>query len=295
MNQSLRLTPVHDLSALLNESNLAAVGIGHNGMIYLVVSSPGKDHQYRVVELSDSGPVIDFTVKNEPLDIHYIQPLLNDILLVCGRSEYRGADDFDKNGRIYSRSGKFKREMLLGDGIESVQTTSEGTIWTSFFDEGIFGNYGWNEPVGVSGLVAWDSSGNKIYEFHPSGKLESIDDCYALNVESKNNTWCYYYSSFCLVHLYSCNIKAYWEIPIKGSLAFAVFGGHALFQGGYKEHDSYYLLSLFPDGKAEIKGKFNVVDKDGEGLVSDFVVARADKIFIISKGKLYRIDLKELL
>ena len=65
--------------------------------------------------------------------------------------------DYDKNGRIYTNKGKFVRDILLGDGIQTVQATSEGVIWTSYFDEGIFGNYGWDNPLGSSGLVAWDA------------------------------------------------------------------------------------------------------------------------------------------
>ncbi|WP_176444820.1 hypothetical protein [Paenibacillus herberti] len=40
------------------------------------------------------------------------------------------------------------REFLLGDGIQSVQVTDKGIIWTSYFDEGVFGNNGWDKPIG---------------------------------------------------------------------------------------------------------------------------------------------------
>jgi hypothetical protein len=32
-----------------------------------------------------------------------------------------------------------KREFLLGDGIEDVQTDRKGHIWVAYFDEGVFG------------------------------------------------------------------------------------------------------------------------------------------------------------
>ncbi|WP_440117757.1 hypothetical protein [Paenibacillus sp. QZ-Y1] len=74
--------------------------------------------------------------------------------------------------------GNTIREFLLGDGIQSVQVTKNGTIWTSYFDEGVFGNNGWSNPIGSQGLVAWDEHGNKLYEDHAA----DIADCYALNV-----------------------------------------------------------------------------------------------------------------
>ena len=81
-------------------------------------------------------------------------------------------------------------------GIEDVQVTESGIIWTSYFDEGVFGNRGWNDPIGKNGLVAWNGLGEKIYEFLPTTELGEICDCYALNVISDREVWLYYYTEF---------------------------------------------------------------------------------------------------
>ena len=74
------------------------------------------------------------------MNFHFCQPLLdNELLLVCSRSR-AVAGGGELNGRVFDEDGKFKQAYHLGDGIESMQTTSEGMIWTSFFDEGVFGN-----------------------------------------------------------------------------------------------------------------------------------------------------------
>ena len=124
---------------------------------------PEQPQAYRVIALHDGEITLDVLIRHERFNIHDIQPLPgNELLLVCCRSHYRGPNDFEKNGRVYSSDGKLFREILLGDGIQNTQVSSNGLIWTSYFDEGVFGNFGWNTPVGSAGLVAWDSAGNKV-------------------------------------------------------------------------------------------------------------------------------------
>jgi hypothetical protein len=88
----------------------------------------------------------------------------------------------------------------MGDGINSVQTTDEGMIWTSYFDEGVFGNYRWNQPMGASGLNCFDSAGRILWEFKPPAGFDSICDCYSLNV-ANNAVWTCYYTDFPLVKI----------------------------------------------------------------------------------------------
>jgi hypothetical protein len=254
-----------------------------------------QPQQYRVVGLSGSHPVLDVVIERERFNIHDVQPLPDELLLVCARSYYKGPDDVEKNGRVYTRDGKFAREILLGDGIQSVQATPRGMIWTSYFDEGVFGNYGWQSPVGASGLVAWDSAGNKLYEFQPNAGLDAICDCYALNVESEEDVWLYYYTEFPLVRLHHNKIASVWKMPLGGSGAFAVSAGHALFRGGYKDRDTYQLFSLGPRRKPELVAKIELRDKNGGKLVAGQVVGRADAIHLVTDGFLYRVDVQTAL
>ena len=256
---------------------------------------PKQPQRYRVVGLSGREPVVDLLIEGERFNIHDVQPLGDELLLVCVRSNYEGPDDFEKNGRVYTRDGKFAREILLGDGIQLVQATSGGVIWTSYFDEGVFGNYGWQTPVGASGLVAWDPGGIKLYEFQPSKGLDSICDCYALNVESEEDVWLYYYTEFPLVRLRRREIESVWKMPLGGSSALAISAGHALFRGGYKDRDTYQLFSLGRRGKPELLAKIDLRDKSGRKLVAGRVVGRADAIHLVSDGFLYRVDVQTAL
>jgi hypothetical protein len=180
MNRTLRLSPIAHISPFLADGELVALNVGPDGCVYLVIAMhpldyrieqssgasfaktvPDQPQTYRVIGLSGGRPVLDVVIDGERFNVHDVQPLLDELLLVCLRSHFRGSDDFEKNGRIYTRGGKFSRELLLGDGIQSVQTTLDGLIWTSFFDEGVFGNYGWRNPEGASGLVARKADGTK--------------------------------------------------------------------------------------------------------------------------------------
>ena len=310
----MKLSPIAQLAPLLNGGELVAFNVGPDGLIYLVVALAPLDYQveqsgwaifpktvpeqpqkYHVVALSGGKAIMDVVIEHERFNIHDVQPLGGELLLVCARSHYAGAEGSEKNGRVYTRDGKFIRDILLGDGIQSVQTTADGIIWTGFFDEGIFGNFGWQDPVGASGLVAWDAAGNRLYEFQPTEGLDAICDCYALNVESEEDVWCYYYTQFPLVHLHGRTIEAYWEMPIGGSDAFAISGAHALFRGGYNERDVYHLLSLGDVGAAKSIRKIELRDEEGIPLAAERAVGRADAIYIISRGRLYRVDIQAIL
>ena len=214
-------SPIADLNYANCGGEIVAFNVGFDRVIYIVFALKTLDpssqklawarfpkpnlaspQSYRIIAIQSDLVILDLHIAAEKFIIHDIQPLpKQEILLVCHRAGYKSEADFDKNGRIYNHNGEFIREIWLGDGIQSVRVTANGVIWTSFFDEGIFGNLGGQQPVGSSGLVAWDLAGNPVYKFHPTDGLGSISDCYALNVESDVDTWLYYYVQFPLVHI----------------------------------------------------------------------------------------------
>ena len=49
----------------------------------------------------------------------------------------------------------------------------------------MLGNYGWDNPIGSSGLNAWDRNGEVIFK----NDKADISDCYALNVVDDNEVW----------------------------------------------------------------------------------------------------------
>lgn len=247
--------------------------------------------RYRVIGL-EGGEAIDVVTGEEPFNIHFVQPLGEALLLVCARSQYRGPDDIEKNGRVYGRDGAFRRELLLGDGIQSVQTTPSGVIWTSYFDEGIFGNFGWNAPLGEPGLIAWDAAGESLYRFSAPGGFDTMADCYALNVASDSEVWCYYYTDFPLVRIENQVVTGSWTTPLTGAHALAVFGRHVLFRGGYKDRHGYLLCELPPETSGALRplARFTLHDAAGEELIPERVSARGGSIYLLRGREIYRLD-----
>jgi hypothetical protein len=257
-----------------------------------VKTTPDQPQSYRVLRYDRGTVTLDVTIENETFNIHELQPLQDELLLVCGRSYYRRKNDYDKNGRVYSLDGKFQREFLLGDGIASVQTNRRGEIWTSYFDEGVLGNFGWKQPVGAAGLVMWDADGQKLYEHQP----RSILDCYAMNVTSNDDVWIYYYTTFPLVHLHRRETKGVWPMPVRGSRIMAIRRGHVLIDGGYDDRGTFHLFSL-ENKEPKLVGKFEICDRQtpDKPMNPGIALARGNSIWLISDGLLYRLDVERAL
>ncbi len=311
--KTLRLEPVVDLSPFVQEGGkLVGMNVGPDGQIYAVIALKELDYRldeggasfvktvpdvpqsYRVLAFRQGKKTLDVLLPQVRLNIHDIQPLPQDrFLLVCHRSYRRAEDDYDRNGRIYSCQGQPLGSILLGDGIMDVQATASGTIWTSYFDEGIFGNYGWGvNPIGVPGLIAWNPSGEKLYQYEPAHGLEPIFDCYAMNVASECDVWIYYYTEFPLVHLHQGEIVAHWQPPVAGSRALAVKDQLVLFAGAYTRHDTFFLVQLNRDGTTRKLRRFALRNEQGRIIRRGHTVGRGDALYVEYHNRIYRCDVE---
>jgi hypothetical protein len=311
MTRSLTLDPIADVASLVGDHTVVAFDVGPDERPYIVCTADSSDYRiqnaagasfpkvvpdiprdYRVVCLDGGEPTLDVLIEGVKLNVHAVQPLGGGILLVCSRTFRRSRNDFDLNGHIYDRLGGYRRSLLLGDGIQDVQTTVSETIWTSYFDEGIFGNLGWREPIGASGLIAWTSAGERSYEFSPPDGLQEMADCYALNVESDDDAWCYYYTDFALVHIRDRSVASHWKMPLEGSSCFAVAGNHALFNGGYENRDLYSVFRLdSPEPVLLVQLTLNLQNQRGV----ERAVGRRNYIWLLAGTQIYRLSVESAL
>lgn len=158
-----------------------------------------------------------------------------------------------------------------------------GTIITSYFDEGVFGNYGWDEPLGDCGLIAWTSDGTPLWK----NEKYSIYDCYAISLDEEENLWFYYYDEFRLVRT---NFKEdfVFELPIEGSGAFSVApsGNTFLFQGGYQQRDKFYFLTAHGDHLGKKQEAIPTCDGN-KVAVEQCSLLRSQMLFLGKNGVLY--------
>jgi hypothetical protein len=300
---------VADISNYLGDYKLINISLGADQEICLLAvnsvpepekgsiatfppSKTSSHHNYKVVIIAkNSTEQIEIT--NESWNYHFVQPIdnNNNILLAGGRSHYYKDNSYDKNGRVFNKQGVLLRDFLLGDGIQDVQVSSQNSIWTSYFDEGVFGNYGWKNPIGSVGLRAWDDNGYEIYKYDNSGK-HFISDCYALNVLDDNNVWFYFYTDFDLANKQRESVQ-YYKPNISGADGFIVYDKYVLFRGGYRNHNNYFLYERNPLGM-KLLGEVKMFDGDGNFIETNYFAYRGSRMILLSGMKLYSVDLRQL-
>lgn len=292
-----------DYSEALAGRELMAHGLGPDFDLWMLALD---EEGHEVLRFSEPGaPPESIRLPEGQRKFHHVQPLPGgELLLVDGRCEYRDeAAPADRNAVVYSREGVATRELTLGDGIQDVQTTTDGRLWVSYFDEGVLGNGRWAavnpsvEPMGRSGLVLFDSRGRRLSEYDANAVgTDIIIDCYALNVASDDETWLYFYTDFPLVRLRAGSRPAAWRTPVAGASALAVGSTHVLFGGSYSARSTFELFVLDGHRKSELipAGSFVFVDSDGSRWQPNWMCGRGPWLYGGEGTRAFRIDLDTL-
>jgi len=305
-NKTVALQPFADISAYMEGFEIVSAQIGSDGCMYVLLINQipvrergmfvqtvlKKTHTYKVL-LVEKDYVDEVVIADQPFNYHYVQPLHRHLLLVGARCSYYGVGKYDLNAKVCDFQGNTIREFLLGDGIQSVQVTEKGIIWTSYFDEGVFGNNGWNKPVGAQGLLAWDENGNKLYE----DQVSDIADCYALNAANDEEVWFYYYTDF-LLGCISGGIEqpkvTFMNPEISGSSGFCTDGYHFLFDGGYGKHGTYILKKNEKPGSLSEGCKIHFLNEKAEPLVPLTQDFRENRVLFSEGSLLYLVSVEEV-
>lgn len=254
-----------------------------NGVILVVTDS--QVQRIEITNLSIAHPLL--------------QPLPDgNVLLVGARCRRFPDGTAESNAQIYSPDGKLVREMTFGDGIADVQATPSGAIWVSYFDEGIFGNYGWGNdasslPIGASGLVQFDAQGNKVMEYLPPDGFDEMADCYAMNVCGED-VWAYYYTEFQIVHITARHQVRGWKTAIAGARALATDGRRVLFYGGYRPHLDRCVLGELGELELTHIVECRLVLPSGEACTGAQVIGRGPLMHVFTETDWYQVDVRGL-
>ncbi|MFP2906862.1 hypothetical protein ACLESD_17810 [Pyxidicoccus sp. 3LFB2] len=295
---TLSVPPFVDFSGALAGRPTRAWGIGPEQDLWVLAGD-------EVLCFDGTGaPSLRLDLSGTHGDYHHVQPLPGGrVVLVDARCRYNPSGPHERNAAVYTYEGALVRELTLGDGIQDVQATSDGRLWVSYFDEGVFGNYGWrmgggrNAPIGQAGLVLFDDTGQRLSAYDAGGAgTDIIVDCYALNVASDDETWLYFYSKFPLVRLRSGERPTVWETPLRGATALAVNATHVLFGGSYTSLADFQLYLLHDKGAPLLRPvcSFELTDKTGTPWKPTGLSGRGPWMYGLEGTRVFRIDLDTL-
>jgi hypothetical protein len=221
----------------------------------------------------------------DPTDenLRFVQPLGDDRWLLA---RVVAEDEEDRNAHVYGDDGRIIRSLHLGHGISDIQVSEDGNIWVGFADIGIYGD----DPISRSGLVCFDGKGRAKFEYSQvvSANIPGMDDCYALNVASRDEVWVYYYPAFSLVRLKNNRVERFGkQTPVSGAKAFAVTHGHALFAGSYDDPKTLFLVALDTMRTTLVEP----IDEEGRRILFNRAFARGSQLYLETKVSVFRLDL----
>jgi hypothetical protein len=274
-----------------------AFGVGYDGAVYVAARRPSTEPlredgfpKSRLLEPADTlvvrahgGAIQTVTVPAASVVVSYVQPIPGGILLVGARCHWR-AEGPEQNAFVVDWEGNVVRSFTVGDGVQDVRVTAEGHTWVSYFDEGVFGNYGWGnpgpDPIGASGLVELDAEGKVRFTYDPkAARTDWICDAYAVNLADDGALWLYFYSEFPIVRIREHEYRS-WSLGVSGGRALAVREGRALLFGDYAERSLGRLIALENDA-AHVVEEVRIDDGSGGRLDGARVCGRGERLFFL--------------
>jgi hypothetical protein len=201
---------------------------------------------------------------------------------------------------FYDSDGQVVSEHVLGDGIAHVLATSTGQVWAGYFDEGVYGNYGWGlgegpEPIGGYGIVRFSPDLEPAWhypKYTEVGPWDAISDCYALNVD-ETSAWPCYDSDFPVVRIRDDAVTG-WHNDIKGASALAVAGSRVALLGYGPGHDRLAVTTLDAE-RARPDSEYRIVLPDGEPLAPGTqVIGRGPRLHFLTGSDWYQLDVGDI-
>jgi hypothetical protein len=242
----------------------------------------GSDH---IVVRWSRGELKTLRFAGEQTVFHFVQPFPGGVLMVGARCRWR-PEGAEKNALALDWSGNVLGRWTLGDGIEDLRVTPNGTIWASYFDEGVFGNYGWSSPgpeaIGSAGLVAFDPNGERCFDYDAkTAGTDTICDAYAMNVAADDDVWVYFYTEFPIVRIHNRSYQV-WKTKLSGARALAIKPGRALLVGGYKQTSTARVVELGGSGTTKLIEERILVDEQGTPLAASPIHGVGDRLYVLN-------------
>lgn len=220
-------------------------------------------------------------------------------ILVVGARAAWSPEAPEHNGHVYDADGRLVRSACLGDGIEHALTTAKGRIWVGYFDEGVFGNFGWDgpgpRPIGAPGLNLFDEQLNLVL----SNDAVNIVSCYALGGQGERALECAYTGWEIGLFDPDGAVVSYANRVVDGARAIAQEDDVVVLVGGYGGNRDRVVVGRLvelPTGTRELRslGVGRVALPDGTWDVND-VVGRDSALHVRSGTRWHRIAVRDVL
>ncbi|EMR07156.1 hypothetical protein C772_00801 [Bhargavaea cecembensis DSE10] len=299
-DKSVRLHPVASVSEEMDGFTPVSIAIGADGELCLLFTKkiPALAEEifprsvtrnpiaYRAVIIRNGAKTVtDFP--REKWNYHFFETIDDgNHLLLCGsRSCNHGDGNIERNARVYTADGQLVRQFCLGDGIDHLSVTPDNHIWCGYFDEGIFGNYGWEDPLGKSGLVKWSPDGRIVWEYQGTGN-RFIADCYAMTTVG-NEAAFHYYTDFD-VGFVQDGQTVYYSTDIDGASAMAATadGSRILFY-----EDNQFIFTERKGRRYVRRGCLRFKKPNGKKLSPLLVATRGPQLLMLDGPDLYLYDM----
>lgn len=214
---------------------------------------PPKSTSVAIASYPESGmSPVDVAVMDElPVTFPFIQKLgASDYLIVGSRCAW-SPDGPEKNAVVVDSTGTIVRAGTLGDGIQHVQVGSNGDIWVGYFDEGVYGNFGWGapgpSPIGWPGIVRWSDEFEHLWDYRWEDAVV-IDDCYTMNVVD-DVVWACTYADFPILRIAESQVQVQTTTNVSGPKGLIIDGDRLGLIGSYKD-PGLLLMGRFARGEA---------------------------------------------
>ncbi len=253
------------------------------------------------ITVHNPGPVSQTRIGSLRLAHITIQPMPGGRFLVAGARCWWRPGGPDRNAVVYDAAGQVVSEHVLGDGIAHLQATSTGQVWAGYFDEGVYGNYGWGQhdsemPVGAPGIVQFSPALEPQWRYPPftaGGPWEPISDCFALNV-TDTCIWTCYDPGYAVIAIRD-GIRAGWHSDIIGVRALATDGTRVALLGGYGPDHDRLALARLGESRAELVAEYRVVLPGGQPLPPETgVIGRRACLHVLTGTDWYQLDLGQI-
>lgn len=229
-----------------------------------------------------------------------LQPLPGGMFLIVGpRCEYT-AEGPQHNAVVIGPDGSTLRSGVLGDGIEEVRTTTSGRIIVGYYDEGVFGNFGWGgpdgpEPIGAPGIVEFDADLRRVWAYPvDDDAAPAIFDCYALNVIG-DTIWACPYTDFPVLRIQGDTITVWHNELAAGAHHLLVHDATVAFVGGYDHGSDCLTVAALDNGRTTVLDTRRI-EVSWASAVHDLLntTAQGSKLHrITTDGHWYLLDLAE--